>query len=414
MSHQPQLQIYNCIRAPQTDISFHLFPSLPTELRLQIWRYAMQRSRLIRVRLYQADQGATEKYRVVVNGRSALSKFLHVNHESRKAALGFYRVHIPCEFRMHSHTTTPMPRGTFYFNPEYDILGIYPRPPVRDTLLEFLHRLKHTHDPRRVGLLNLAMDENDLGANDLYALEPADDSISPPVRRSFTETLMQLREVFFVEVPQAGRQIVGWSSGLFTNDTIFNRSFPIMAMSSTFDRLPRDPREISDDLKHVLVGTSDPRVTVGRWGRLLRRWSVFPSPHVTYRLLLAFTPTGDDKVHNRESAERWLWKEDRIWKGEPYEEEGKPTTSLGEFIRKNKSRWPVGAKHEKYRNEDLENAVKPAFGFWLFPLEALGIPPLPADGDTVEWLVQPDDYQIKAKQILDLTDHWPELALFGL
>ncbi|RAK99189.1 2EXR domain-containing protein [Aspergillus ibericus CBS 121593] len=408
MSHQPQLQIYNYIRAPHTEISFHPFPSLPTELRLQIWRYSMQRPRLIRVRLLPAEaQGATEKYRVVINGRSVLSKLLHVNHESREAALEFYRVHIPCEFRVDSNTTTPMPRGTFYFNPEYDILGIGARFPVRNTLLEFLHHLKHIHDPRRVGLLNLAMDINDLNANDLHTLDPTDGNISPPVRQSFTETLMQLREVFFVEVARAGRQIVGWHSGLLTSDTIFNRSFPIMATSTTFDRLPKDPREISDDLKHVFVGTFDPRDMFDRWGRLLRRWSVPPSFHVTYRFLLAFTPTGTDKVHNREGAERWLRKEDCIWKGEPYEDEDQPITPLGQILRQKKLKWPVGAKHEKYRNEDLENAVKPAFGFWLFPLEALGIPSPAA-------FIQPEGYQSKAKQLLDLTGHWPELALFSL
>jgi len=69
--------------------------------------------------------------------------------------------------------------------------------------------------------------------------------------------------------------------------------------------------------------------------------------------------------------------------------------------------YPVGAEHEKFRNEDLEKAVKPAFGFWLFPLEALG--PLPKEGTSVDWGIH-----FRAKRMVDMSEHWPELALVSL
>ncbi|PWY81712.1 hypothetical protein BO94DRAFT_576643 [Aspergillus sclerotioniger CBS 115572] len=423
MSHQPQLQIYNLLRQPHAkQTTFHPFPLLPTELRLKIWQHAMQRPRLIRIHIYPAGypdpkppDHATEKYRVIINGLSALSKLLHINRESREAALGFYRVHIPCEFRLDTDcrfdSTTP---GTFHFNPEYDILGIHASDPVRETLVEFLHQLKHTHDPRGIGLLNLAMDGNDLNANDLYALDPADASISAERRRSFTETLTQLRQVLFVVIERVGRQVVGLHSGLLTSETFFNRSLPILSSSTTsFDRLPRDPREIADDLKHVFVGTFDPRGMFDHWGRLLRRWNV-ASSIVEYRVLLAFIPRGDsDRVRDRGSAERWLLKEDCEWKGEPdpFEDPDKPISAFVQRLRQKNIKWPVGANHPKYKYEDMERAVKPAFGFWLFPLEPLGAVSTAAGGSG---LIQPPGYRSEAKRLLDLSAHWPELALFGL
>lgn len=54
------------------------------------------------------------------------------------------------------------------------------------------------------------------------------------------------------------------------------------------------------------------------------------------------------------------------------------------------------------RNEDLEKAVKPAFGFRLCPLEALG-PIAEEDLDRSEW-----------PELCRMTDHWSELALSDL
>jgi len=226
---------------------------------------------------------------------------MRVNSESREAALEFYRVHLPCWLTagaIGEGTTRP---GTLHFNPEYDFLHISPRSPVKDTLVDFLYHLRTTHDPHRVSLLNLAVETNDLNANDLYKLESSD--LDPVVRTALVETLTQLHEVFFVATPRAGRQILGFQSGIPTSETILNRSFPIKAMAPTFERLHRDPRPIAQDLRQVFVGTGDPRHMLQLWRQLLKKWGVSP-PRIEYRFYLAITPI--NQIYDRGSAKKMV------------------------------------------------------------------------------------------------------------
>ena len=409
MSSQPHLQIFTSGRPTHDEqLSFSFFSLLPKELRLNTWRHALQRQRILNLHIKsRTEQTVTqtakitefttkrERYCAVVDGCQVLSKFLRVNRESREEALKFYRVHLPCRFTDAAAGEGKTNPGILHFNPEYDFLRINPDWPVKDTLLDFLYHLKTTYDPHHVSVLNLAVDLNGFG-NDLRLLQSSD--LDSKVRTASVETLTQLYEVFFVSTPRAGRQIVGLLSGLLTFETMFNRSFPIMAMPPTFERLHRDPRPITQDLRKVLTGTRDSRHMVQVWRQLLKKWRVFP-PEIEYRFLLAFDPTvGGDQISDRRSAQRWLQKEDDIWTGVDSDES---------FFRKKNVKWPIGASSEKYRDEDLETAVRPAFGFWLFPLDALG--PLHGEGFSeqagVPHLVKP---------MLDMTAHWPELALLNL
>ncbi|KAL9627972.1 MAG: hypothetical protein Q9164_007432 [Protoblastenia rupestris] len=409
MSSQLHLQIFISGQTTHDEeSSFSFFPLLPNELRLNIWRHALQRQRIINLHIKSRTEqtasqaaeitefaGKRERYCAVVDGCQVLSRFLRVNRESREEALKFYRVHLPCSFTnaaVGEGTTNP---GTLHFNPEYDFLQISPDWPMKDTLLDFLYHLKTTHDPHHVGLLNLAVDLDGIGKY-LYLLQSSD--LDSEVRTAFVETLTQLHEVFFVSMPRAGRQIVGSMSGLPTSETMFIRSFPIMAMPPTFERPHRDPRPIAQDLRKVLTGTSDSRHMLHLWRQLLMKWRVFP-PRIEYRFLLAFDPTvGGDQISDRRSARRWSQKEDDIWTGVDSDES---------FFGKTKVKWPIGASSEKYRDEDLETAVRPAFGFWLFPVDALG--PLPE-----ERFLEEEGFRHLAKSMLDMTAHWPELALLNL
>ncbi len=49
-------------------------------------------------------------------------------------------------------------------------------------------------------------------------------------------------------------------------------------------------------------------------------------------------------------------------------------------------------------------AVANAFGFWLFPVDAFGA--LPENPD--------NGFRIEGPRIMDLTAHWPDLALIDL
>ncbi|KAL8706386.1 MAG: hypothetical protein Q9201_000531 [Fulgogasparrea decipioides] len=375
------------------------FPLLPKELRLKIWLYALQHQRMIHLRLEycpKADaaelaQRSPESYTVTVDGCHVFSNVLKVNHESREEALIFYRVCLPCRYKRGKTTTYP---GTLSLNPEYDFLHISSGWPVTHTLLAFLYHLRTTYDPRHQGLLNLAVDINSLTGNDLMTLQPI--NIHPRDRRAFVETLRQLREVFFISTPRVGRQNFGYQSGTETPETMFNRSLPIVTATPTFERLHRDPRPIAQDLRKVFVGTSDPREMLLFWERLLKIWQVSPT-RIEYRFLLAFDPTlGGDAISTRTGAEKWLQREDDVWRN--------PSAN---GIAMMNERLPVGASSEMVQDEDLERAVRPAFGFWLFRVEALGA--LHEEG-------HPEDqgFLPKGKQMLDMTKYWPELALLKL
>ena len=65
---------------------------------------------------------------------------------------------------------------------------------------------------------------------------------------------------------------------------------------------------------------------------------------------------------------------------------------------------PIGALYGKYKYEDLEKAVKPAFGFWMFPVDVFG--KVPASDDESE--------NIFTKQIVNMSEHWPGLGLKSL
>lgn len=332
----------------------------------------------------------SERFFTIVDGSQLLSKLLLVNRESREEALIFYRVHLPCRF-----TRGATGHGTVLFNPEWDFLHISAEWPAKDTLVDFLYHLKTIYDPRHIGLLNLAMDGNGLSATDLYGLQSSD--LDPEVRSAFVETLTQLREVWFISTPGVGRRILGVWSGLGTSETIFNRSLPILPIPPSFERLHRDPRPIAHDLRY-LTGLVDSRDVLRRWLQLLQRWHISP-PRIEYRFLLAFDPTiGGDEISDRTSAKIWLQKEDDQWNGRGPDDG---------FLKNKKVNWPVGAEDEKYNNEDLEKAVRPAFGFWLFSVEALAL--IDEMG-----LLENERSRSRGETFSNMTEHWPELALSSL
>lgn len=419
MPQQPHLQTLNDVQLPLSgETEFSPFPKLPPEIRLLIWQHSMRRRRIIQLRLESRQRRRPqlsgnedhfgphgERFCAFVNGYQVLSKLLRVNSESRQAALSFYRVHIPCVLQREVNVTEDnFTRDIFYFNPEYDTLHILPVYWSEHTIIDFSYHLKQTFDPHRVGLLRLALDINDLNLNDLRMLEPSE--LSPCSRNSFLEMLNQLREVYFVDSVTTGRQVYGYSSGIMTPDTIFNRSFPVMATTPAFDILSQDPRLIRDDLAHLYMGP-DPRRMACIWQEVLHNWGASPS-QIQYRLLLGFKPPGTNNIFDRKSAMEWLKREDDEWTGQwrldERLENGNWALRYWEFTDRF-SKCQVGALHEKYRNENLEKAVKPAIGFWLFPLEVLG--PVPESGvPEAEWTRWPD--------LCDATGHWPELALQSL
>ena len=407
MASPPHLQPLNSSQLK--GLSFPLFTALPKELRTKIWRYALRRQRIIELHInnqrgktaYEAGENPDsvkngELYFTVVVGSRLLSKFLHVDKESREEVLKFHRLHLPCRFSNGTGKKGSASHGTLYLNPEWDIFYINAEWPAKDSLIAFIYRLKTIYDPRHIGLLNLAIDRNGLTGNDIGGVQPLE--VKSEIRSAFIEALTHLREVWIVSTPVVGRQIVGPLSGFGTSGTIFNRAFPILSTFSTFELLPRDPRSISRDLKNT-YGLDSSRNVLQYWLRLLKKWHISPRK-LRYRSFLAFDPRmAGNYISDQVSAKAWLQKQEDQWNGHG------PSDG---FLRKDvKAKWPVGAHDEKYRNEDLENAVRPAFGFWLFPLEALGR--IGEDGLLIDEETQPREEMFK-----DMREHWPELGLLSL
>ncbi|KAI6081548.1 hypothetical protein F4821DRAFT_274852 [Hypoxylon rubiginosum] len=378
---------------------FPLFPMLPSELRVQIWKFALKRQRIIKVYLQSNKRidvlisrqmesrpptHSDERYGVVVNGYQTISKLFHVCRESRGVAMQFYRVHLPCWLTKCAIKDKRIHPGLVYFNPEYDFLYIDNR---SANVVDFLHDLKTIHDPRNIGLRNLAIDlkgkdtkwyrsgqdhfidfeATGCGKAGLFQITLS--TLSPPLRASMTEILTQLHEVFFVDVLRHRQP---------------DPSYPIDTMSPNFDRLQLEPRQIRDNLSKMFIRT-DPRHLLQAWQNLLwRNFERRVMPGIQYRFLLTYSPQ-DHEIYDRHDAEEWLLKEPET--GSQWEDE-----------------WSDEWENEKEAEKEADTketdtkTVEAAFGFWLFPVDAFGpIPEAKLDKDV--------------PQTLDLTKYWPELAL---
>lgn len=413
-SSSPHLQIFNSIQNTNNEERcFTHFLSLPTELRLKIWRHSLQRERIINVSFENKPptenatkfDGKMVQHSAIVEGCKVLSKLLRVSQESRYEALSFYRVHIPCKLkqgptRKEEETARP---GTFYFNPEYDFLQIQPGFWAEQSLMDFLYHLKNTWDPHRIGLFNLAIGGTSaLLGTDLCFIKPSD--VNLRLGESFRQTLTQLQEIFLVESVSAGRQILGAMSGVALNEFILNRSMPIATSTPTFDRLYHDPRPIAGDLDHAYVGEG-PLKMLYIWQQLLKTWNVSPM-RTKYQFLLTFIPpTGEFKIHDEWSAKQWVQKEDYEWTGKWRTDDNvNGVWATRKFSDGSIWKHPIGALYGKYKDEDLEKAVKPAFGFWMFPVDVFG--KVPSSDEESE--------NIFTKQILNMSEHWPGLGLKSL
>ncbi|KAI8630374.1 hypothetical protein F5Y19DRAFT_484244 [Xylariaceae sp. FL1651] len=418
MDLKQHLQIINPVinpvsKKPQT---FPLFTLLPAEIRLDIWQLSLQRSRFITIELspnndyqnqfqkqqllYKTNNNmgkvmSDKHYHVTVNGSQLLSKLLRVSSEARQATLQFYRVHIPCRFEFGDRQGY----GTLFFNPEFDILHIHPGREIHD-FVDFLHDLR-AYDPLDIGLLNLALDHN--GVINLSGIKMSDLELASRV--AFMDTLANLRQVYFLCLENAGRIYLGPRGGIpMVTGFEIHRSRPIMSAIPTFDRIAQDPRDgMTRDLSRVFVGTFDPRQLICRWHLLLDTWQIrHPHKGPDYRFLVANGWGGGrmakkaQKIFDRDSAAEWLRQEDERWAA------GQERHAAAILRR--------GGKLPVESPEELERAPRPAIGFWLFPIDALG--PIPGP----EALLNPHDngFPWASKRVVDMRQYWPELCLASI
>ncbi|KAI1123210.1 hypothetical protein F5Y10DRAFT_57614 [Nemania abortiva] len=406
MASEQHLQIIN--PTYRGSGSFSLFPRLPVELRLDIWQLSLKHWRLLNITLAPKQNGdaqdqdsepqcttqnalgnvvSGECYQVVAKAPKLLSKLLRVNREARQAALGFYRVHLPCRLVTSNKVESI---GILPFNPEFDVLHVKPGKGDHD-FVHFLHDIRAL-DKLGVGLLNLALDLN--GINNLFKINNT--SLECAGWAAFASTLLNLRQIFFVTIESVGRIYHGARSGIHTNDRYeFHRSRPIMPGTVQFDRLHRDPRDgLERDLSRTYVGTPDPRQTVHRWQELLTRWKIQYEPQKApeYGIIVSTGyATGSKNIVSREAAAEWLRREEERW--------------INGQQRHASRILAAGHKLPLESPDDLEKAPRPAIGFWVFPIEAIEALPGPeahADNIVVPW---------QSKRMVDMRKYWPELWL---
>jgi hypothetical protein len=369
----PDIQRLQLLNSVETSLSagfdsFHLFPRLPYELRSEIWRLPLRNERLIQIGFRgKSDSRAEESYSITVDGPRLFSKVFHINQESRDAAMKFYRVHMPCIYLRRS-----TPRGLvvskehcnfLFINPELEILQFWYDDPGRNFAC-FLADIKAA-DPRHVGLLNLACDYcTTIGLSEFDLTE-----LSPSIRKCFIETIAKLKNVYFViydELPIGIKD--GWN---------LQRHGPVSTSISTFVRVGLDPRNIQTCLQSLNVAVKEPYGIISSWQKLLRQWQVEPQCTSTHQLIFA-----QDQVLAR---------------------------PLRRIVDRLSAKDFVPTEEERCRrrpDSDPARTAAIAIGFWIFPIDAFI--PRPGPGVDLSEIIE------VPHPVIDLSNHWPELALASL
>ncbi|KAK4200745.1 hypothetical protein QBC40DRAFT_326104 [Triangularia verruculosa] len=399
---------------------FTLFPLLPAELRVKIWRTSLQRQRIIQVVLtpikeaksrYDIDGSIDtpngEEFIAEVGGFKTISKLMRVNREARHEAQLFYRVHLPCRFikpwEIKARPDSPT-RGMLHFNPEYDFLHLFhtkdngDNPVALLTLSNFVYHLKTTYDRRHVGLLNLALDRDPAKADWRAGAVHFDASFDaskllPNVRNALIKTLSQLQEVFFVFRTSIVKDRDQPEGDQF--ELLHNSPLPIWSASPSFDRIPCDPRpSVLETLKEKAsfywFGLDS---TLNDWNRFLAELGI---PLLGAESCCR-TSYSCGLTYSVDSALTWeSFVREAVAKPQHYVFDAETAQNYLRLQRK--------------RAGESRAGWTPAFGFWLFPLPE-GIEHISRFRNSYD----DDQGRLQFRRPgPDLTKVWPELLVSSL
>ncbi|KAM0553345.1 hypothetical protein ACHAPJ_007358 [Fusarium lateritium] len=364
---EAHLQIINPV--PSSTKNFPLFTKLPPDLRWLIWEQALSHERILYVSLATTATSLKnttgQGYCIYLDERLAICKLFRVTSESRRVALAFYRVRLPCGYTFATHHQRV---GILYLCPELDTIRI----PSWENLDKFAHDVWMA-DPRRVGLVNLC-----LTPTFWHEESKKPDVKGPHIRQSMARLERVVIFERFVERTRMDR---------VTGDFEMNRTVPISVAVPAFDRLASDPRLRDEDLREVHLGGIDPRKDFHRWFKFLKELQVEHDHEVDYRYALCHGyGTESQRLVDRQGVHEWLERSEDQWR------------------RRVKEMKEYGLWHQIIGEFDL--SPRPAIGFWLFRLESLG--PLPDINETNEL-----DAFTKSR-VVDMSQHKPELCLSNI
>ncbi|KAH7319767.1 hypothetical protein B0I35DRAFT_478087 [Stachybotrys elegans] len=412
MSQENRFTIFNSTR--KSTAEFHLFPQLPAEVRQLIWTAALQPSRrIISVTLEKTDgyirdpnDDGAKGYRTVMRVDQGFSKLLRVNREARRLALRFYRLHVPGCFRHPGPVHKPM---VVYVNPERDVIQIE-WACLAEVLIRFLLDLKRL-DPRGIGLVNLAWSKR--GLEHFVMLLTGNQSQYGPFRRGISH----VRQVYFVA--ESGFYRTSRWEYVDSGTVHFNHSLPIEGHSIVYEYLGPDPRPIGPDMSPY--DWTGPLMLPTKWSGLLREVGFQPAHTIDHCFKVSFVPEpnstgalnsygygnsakatagGYSGILTREAGERWLRGDWEVF----------PRVAM---LRSSSGGGSGGADVVVQENED----VRPAFGFWLFPLARCGDATPGSDWELREFLRSSLDEAPKGPRKdwwLEISECKPELCLYNM
>jgi hypothetical protein len=395
---QRYLQIFNPI--PDQCPDFHQFARFPPEVRWLIWEQALSHERWINIHVKSAKRDKTTTpwrrgmYEIIVACKGwKISKLFRITRESRRVALSFYRVKLPCWATWDAYLNRQEEmRIILYICPELDTFQI-----VTMAHFEYFAHDVWAHDPLHVGLVNLAMS---CERHRLYVGL----SLRSRNKNLLKQTLLRVERFAVLNTTSPERWLGDkpqrrWPGNQSRDPTSLlsspvYRACPIDGGILSFERLPYDPRLSEEHLKQVYTGPGDPRMQFHAWFRLLRLLEIKHNHKVDYRYGLCRSKSSSNGRQDRDAATEWIRKDEKSIQ-----------SSLQELCAANDLDYPSPA------DQGLEQAPQQAIGFWLFSLES--IEPL-ADTNVMFKQYSSDrqlDRYFDCNRFLDMTKHKPELCL---
>jgi len=449
------LHMINNYSPASPDVTFTIFPRLPTELRLQVWKWSVAKQRLIRIEIHHQEETARlpgilgvsrnsdgesrgedpsspseddssspsprppsppapytstnalgktiSKRRYVATVRSCFqlhSKLLRVSREARQAALEFYRIHIPCNFPKGDAIGRFISYGSAREMQPHETATapLYLNPEYDILHLQIMRPAEHTfvdflHDLK-------AYDPRDVGLLRL-ALDP--NSITPIHEALLGSTyrdraiLPSTAEASLVSTLTNLRDMI-WMIQGHVGRPIIGPLLDFPQAGVRFNHsMPLMSLAPSFDLHE-----RDPRDKdqVEKDLQYVLAWRDPRGMRVQWRDILE--SWGVHREHNPVRERVLFAHEPETYRPCVYNVE-----TANQYLREEDQSWARSQVERKLyftryatipveTDAELERVSRPALGFWLFPAEAVG----PLEGTLDRW-----------KMTFDMRGHWPELAL---
>ncbi|KAF4953611.1 hypothetical protein FGADI_5947 [Fusarium gaditjirri] len=384
--------LFNPVPA-KSNLTFHLFPNLPKEIRHLIWEQSLFCERYIVVELWGADGASGEfcrqaspprhpptnqQYKLVLINPPKPTSIFGTTAESRASACRFYRVHFPCYSVKESQLHTS---GTFWFNPELDTLEIH----GLEHFANFANDIWH-HDRQKAGLRNVSFRlMSSIPFDRFCGLAVSTDQLHQVIGR--------LQHVTFIHYTKADRVKMAfdkyfscWRDRKFP--LRYPRSFPVAGASGRFSR-QQDPRSIEEDVLNSICINS-----FSNYGLIVRDWMngfqrLRPTTPYVFRFAYATDGFESPFIGDRAGAMEYLKDEGEKWQ---------------KYLGRGTISFPGGPRQfPTVSPRQLDSELQTVFGFSTFPLEPQG--PLGNDHQ------RPRGFSVP---FYDFSAYQPELCVFHL